>query len=199
MGTDIHTFVEYADDSGRRSFSGRPEEPAWLFGQFSLLRDYALFDALGDGRNSQMAPEDVGQRSLYPPRGVPRDLSLEAAWEYYDLVIEAQTPHAGFWPKHGWISASQAQERVHRGAHFASVAQTIHYETTPPRTWQVVSKEYWHTPSWLTLAEVRQSLKHHRLSLTALRWDFRALLKCLSTVEEQIGRGQVRLVFWFDN
>jgi hypothetical protein len=49
MGTDIHAFAEYADDRGRRVFTGRPEEPAWLFGKFSLLRDYALFDALGDG------------------------------------------------------------------------------------------------------------------------------------------------------
>ncbi|SRR5260370_36858306 len=199
MGTDIHTFVEYADDNGRRSFSGRPEEPAWLFGKFSLLRDYALFDALGDGRNSQMAPEDVGERSLYPPRGIPPDLSLEAAWEYYDLVIEAQPPNAGFWPKHGCVSASQAQERVRQGTHFGSVAQTIHYGTTPARTWQAVSKEYWHTPSWLNLSEVHESLEHHALPLTARCWDFQAMLKCLSEIDEKIGSGQVRLVFWFDN
>jgi hypothetical protein len=199
MGTDIHACVEFADESGRRSFSGRFEEPAWLFGKFSLLRDYALFDALGDGRNVQMAPQDVGERALYPPRGIPTDLSLAAAWEYYDLVIEDQTPHAGFWPKHGNVSASEAEERVRRGAHLGKIAQTIHYGTTRPRTWAVVSKEYWHTPSWLSLLEVHQSLEHHRLPLTNLCWDFRALLRCLSEIEEQIGRGQVRLVFWFDN
>jgi hypothetical protein len=199
MGTDIHTFVEYADDSGRRSFSGRPEEPAWLFGKFSLLRDYALFDALGDGRNSQMAPADIGKRALYPPRGIAPDLSLEAAREYYDLVVEAQTPHAGFWPKHGCVSVSQAHDRVQKGAHFGSVVQTIHYGTTPPQTWHGVSKEFWHTPSWLTVEEVHQSLEHHRLSMTTLRWDFLAMLKSLSAIEEQIGRGQVRVVFWFDN
>jgi predicted alpha/beta superfamily hydrolase len=32
-----------------------------------------------------------------------------------------------------------------------------------------------------------------------VRWDFQALLKCLSAVEEEIGHGQTRLVFWFDN
>jgi hypothetical protein len=199
MGTDIHAFVEYADDKGRRSFTGRPEEPAWFFGKFSLLRDYALFDALGDGRNSQLAPEDVGERALYSPRGVPPDLSLPAAWEYYDLVADAQAPHPGFWPKHGRVSSPEAQERVQRGAHFGSVAQTTHHGTTPPRTWQAASKDYWHTPSWLLLAEIHQALEHPRLPLTERRWDFRALLKCLAEIEEQIGRGQVRLVFWFDN
>jgi hypothetical protein len=199
MGTDIHAFVEYADDQGRRSFSGRPEEPAWLFGRFSLSRDYALFDALGNGRNSQMPPEDVGERSLYPPRGAPPDLSLQAAWEYYDLVVEDQTPHPGFWPRRKCVSTSEAEERARRGAHLGNVVQAIHHGTTRPRMWQAVAKEYWHTPSWLYLQEIHQSLQHHRLPLTELRWDFRALLKCLWAVEEQIGRGQVRLVFWFDN
>jgi hypothetical protein len=199
MGTDIHAFVEYADDQSRRPFSGRAEEPAWLFGKFSLSRDYALFDALGDGRNSQMAPEDVGERSLYPPRGIPADLSLEVAWEYYDLIVEHQTPYPGFWPKHACVSASQAEERVRQGAHLGNLAQTIYYGTTPPRTWKTVSKEYWHTPSWLSLREIHQSLDHHRLPQSELRWDFRALLTCLSLIEEQIGSGQTRLVFWFDN
>jgi hypothetical protein len=199
MGTDIHTFVEYAEEKGRRLFSGCPEEPAWFFGRFSLLRDYALFDALGDGRNSQMPPEDVCARALYPPRGIPPDISIPVAWEYYDLVVDAHPPHTGFWPKHGCVSASQTQERVGRGAHVGSVTQRMQFGPTPPRTWQVVSKEYWHTPSWLSLLEVHQSLEHHRLPLTDLRWDFRAVLKCLSEIEEQIGRGQVRMVFWFDN
>lgn len=199
MGTDIHTYVEYADGQERRPFSGRPEEPAWLFGQFSLLRDYALFDALGDGRSSQMAPEEVGERSLYPPRGIPPDLSLEAAWEFYNLLAEDQTPHPGFWPRHGCVSAAEAEERERRGAPLGKVVQTIHYGTTRPRTWQVVAKEYWHTPSWLFLREIHQSLEHQRLPLAELLWDFRVLLNCLSSIEEQIGREQVRLVFWFDN
>ena len=40
MGTDIHAFVEYADDRSRRAFTGRPEEPAWLFGKFSLFGEF---------------------------------------------------------------------------------------------------------------------------------------------------------------
>jgi hypothetical protein len=200
MGTDIHAFVEYADESSRRSFSGMPEDPAWLFARCSLTRDYDLFDALGDGRNSQMAPEDVGERALFPPRGVPADLSLESSWEYYDLIVESQHPDSRFWPKHGVVTGTEAAERVQRGtSHLGTVVQSIHYGRTAPRGWQVVSKEYWHTPSWLLLREIQQSLEHHRLSLAQLRWDFRAVLRCMSEIEAQIGRGQVRLVFWFDN
>ncbi len=199
MGTDIHTFVEYADDKGRRSFSGRPEEPAWLFGAFSLNRDYELFDALGDGRNCQMPPEEVSKRSFYGPRGVPLDVSLEVARQYYDLVAEAQSPHPGFWPAHGCVSADQAKERRRRGAQPGSVAQTMHYGATAPTIWRAVSKEFWHTPSWLLLSEIHESLQHYGLTLAERHWDFRALLKCLEEVEEQIGKGQTRLVFWFDN
>jgi hypothetical protein len=200
MGTDIHAFVEYTNQSGERRFSGSPNDRALLLGHFSLSRDYALFDALGDGRNSQMAPEMVRQRALFPPRGVPGDMSLEAAREYYDLVVESQAPHVGFWPKHACVSADQAEERVRRGrAHMGIVAQTIGYRLTEPRIWHVVSKESWHTPSWLSLLETLQSLEYHRLSLAELPWDYRVLMKCLSEVEEQIGRGQVRLAFWFDS
>lgn len=199
MGTDIHSFVEYADDSGRGVFSGRPEEPAWLFGKFTLLRDYSLFDALGDGRNAQMAPQDVGKRSLFPPRGVPPDMSVEAAWEYYDLVVETCAPHALFWPSHGCVSVGQAQERVRQGARLGSVVQTMQFGAILPRTWRVIPKECWHTASWLTLPEIHQSLEHYRLPLTKLCWDFQALLKCLTVIEAQIGQGQTRLVFWFDN
>jgi hypothetical protein len=199
MGTDIHTFVEYADDRGRRSFPARPEEPANFFGRFTLVRDYALFDALGDGRNSQMAPEDVGPRSLYPPRGIPADLSVQTASEYYDLVVEDQAPHAAFWPGHRCVNHDEAEERIRQGAHGGQIVQSMHFGTTRPRTWRAVSRSCWHTPSWLLLHEIEESLNHHRLSPGELRWDFRALLKCLTSMEEQIGHGQTRLVFWFDN
>jgi hypothetical protein len=199
MGTDIHAFVEYADDRGRRSFTARPDEPACFFGRFLLQRDYALFDALGDGRNSQMAPEDVGPRSLYPPRGIPADLSLQTASEYYDLVVEGQAPHASFWPAHRCVSKEEAEERIRQGAHSGEIVQCMQFGTTHPRTWRAVSRTCWHTPSWLLVHEIEESLNHHRLSLSELRWDFRVLLRCLTWIEEHIGRGQGRLVFWFDN
>jgi hypothetical protein len=200
MGTSIHSFAEYADEGGKPTFSGSPDEPAWFFGQFSLSRDYALFDALGDGRNSQMAPEDVGQRALFASRSIPADISLETAWHYYDLVVESETPHPSFWPTGGSVSVSQAEERVRRGkAHYGKIVQKTHYGATAPRVWRVVSKEYWHTPSWLQLAEIRESLKHHCLVLGELPWDFRVALECLAKIEEGIAPSQVRLVFWFDN
>jgi len=200
MGTNIHAFVEYADDSRKRCFSRRAEEPAWCVARFSLSRDYALFDALGDGRNNQMEPKDVGQRALIPPRGIPVDLSLEAAWEYYDVIVESQQPHPGFWPNHGFVRSCEADERVQKcRSHLGNVVQNIQYGMNAPTTWHVVSKDYWHTPSWLLLPEIQQSMEHHHLSLEQRGWDFRAMMKCLTEMGALIGSEQVRLVFWFDN
>jgi hypothetical protein len=200
MGTDIHVFVEYASDDGRQSFSSRPEKPAWCFGRFSLSRDYLLFDAIGDGRSSQMRREDVRRQSLYSPRGIPADVSRPVAWEYYDLVVESQSPYPMFWPAHGCVTASQAQDRVARGkSHEGTIAQAGDYGTTDPRIWRAVSKDCWHTPSWLTLAEILASLDHHRLPIAERQWDFRAVLRCLAEIEQAIGPGQVRMVFWFDS
>src|SRR5215467_1354959 len=115
MGTDIHAFVECADPDDGRAFSGTPEWPAYLLGSFNLLRDYELFDALADGRNSLMRPEDVGKRALFPPRGVPPDISLEAAREYYDLVVGRDLPDPRFWPRHGCVSLEDARPRLKEG------------------------------------------------------------------------------------
>ncbi len=46
MGTDIHTFLEYADTPSGEGFSGDPARPAMLFGKLNIIRDYDPFDAL---------------------------------------------------------------------------------------------------------------------------------------------------------
>jgi hypothetical protein len=46
-----------------------------------------------------------------------------------------------------------------------------YFGLTPPRTWQAVAKAAWHTPSWLTLQEIRQSLDHYGLEPAQLHWD----------------------------
>jgi hypothetical protein len=200
MGTDINAYAEYTRNHEEPWFRGDPNRPALFFAEFSLSRDYALFDALGDGRNSQLASEDVGQRALFPPRGIPADLSLVVARQYYDLVIDSARPNAHFWPAHGCVTVVEAEERVHRGhAHFGNVVQDTHYSRSPPRTWKVVSKELWHTPSWLLLSEIHQAMRSHNISLTAVDWGFRVAVTCLSKIEDELGEGRVRLVFWFDD
>ena len=115
MGTDIHAFIECADPFRALPFSGTPDYPAYQLGSFSLLRDYELFDALGDGRNSLMSPKEVDKRALIPPGGVPPDISLQVAQEYYDLVVERDLPSRGFWPRHGCVSLEEARPRLKEG------------------------------------------------------------------------------------
>jgi hypothetical protein len=146
MGTDIHAFVEYTDTDDGWPFSGTPEWPAYLLGSFNLQRDYELFDALGDGRNSLMLPEDVGKRALFPPRGVPPDLSLPVAQEYYDLVVGCELPSRGFWPRHGFVSLEEARPRLKVGVtlHGMPIGRGTVVEGT--RFWRVVAKAWGHTP-----------------------------------------------------
>jgi hypothetical protein len=61
-----------------------------------------------------------------------------------------------------------------------------------------VSCPNWHCTSWLTLAEFRQALDHHGL-LPGLKADIHALLAAMQALEEQLGAGRTRLVYWFDN
>jgi hypothetical protein len=62
-----------------------------------------------------------------------------------------------------------------------------------------VAKAHWHTPSWLTLQEIRQSLEHFGLAEAELQWDFRVLMAYLAEAQGSISGRQVRLVFWFDS
>ncbi len=197
MGTDIHAFVEYAHFDDGRSFSGTPESPARLLGSFNLLSDYDLFNALGDGRNSLMSPGDIAKRALFPPRGVPSDISLPVAREYYDLIVGRDLPSRWFWPRHGCVSLEEVRPRLKEGVTLYGTPIGRGTVVDGTRSWRVVAKAHWHTPSWLTLQEIRQSLDHHGLAEAQLRWDFRALMTCLAEAQGN-GNRQVRLVFWFD-
>jgi hypothetical protein len=200
MGNDIHAFVEYSHRELRQQFSGRPDEPAHFLARFSLPRDYQLFDALGDGRNFFLNPQEVRYRALHPPRGIPVDLSLVTAMEYYELVVDEAEPHPGFWPRHGCVNSSVAQARAaHGGLRFGTVAQTSFIGVTPPRTWQAIPKERWRIPSWLFLQEIYQALEYHSIKPGDVSWEFQAVLECLDKIEKELGTNQGRLVFWFDS
>ncbi len=156
---------------------------------------------LGDGRNSHFGEVAIERHALVSPRGLPCDISHAVAREYYDLITDTEHPNAMFWPSHGCISEAVATSRVAAGqAHYGTVEQDIHLGNgPPPRKWRLVSKPYWHTPSWLSALEVHASLDHFGLAAADLSYDFRALLAAIHSLTDNISPNNVRLVFWFDN
>lgn len=201
MGTDIHAFVEYASDDPHCGFSGDPSSPALLFGQFALSRDYSLFDALGDGRNSHFSESEIERHALVAPRGLPGDISHAVAREYYDLITDTDHPNAMFWPAHGCVSEAEAASRVAAGhSHYGTIEQDIHFGNGPSaRSWRLVSKPYWHTASWLNAQEVDASLDHFGLTADDLSLGFSAMLVAMRSLADHLNLDHVRLVFWFDN
>jgi hypothetical protein len=194
MGTDIHSFVEYANTPSGESFRGESAHPACLFAEFSISRNYELFDALANARSGQLGEGQASKGALFPPRGIPTDLSYRAAQSYFDLVKDTAV-NSSFWPQEGLVSQYEAIGRINSGeAH----GGTVLHPFGKSQMCQTVSKPFWHTPSWLFPYEVDAALQHFGLT-GALHFDFRLLLEAMKMLEAEVGVGRVRLVFWFDN
>jgi len=78
MGTDIHIHIEY-----QRRKKGK--KPRWMHSgeEFSTERLYGVFGILA-GLRSDIKP-------LYPPRGLPGDITMETYRHYKDYEGEAHT------------------------------------------------------------------------------------------------------------
>ncbi len=195
MGMDIHSFLEYRD-AGQHS----PSDSWSLLARFSLARDYRLFDALANARSSQISTSEAAESvAVYMTRGVPTDLSLLAAQEYYDIIVEDGPPDPRFWPMHGVTQASEAESRVRSGqGQTGKVEQSIYVGKTEPRSWRAVSKIDSYCASWLTLAELRETIGRNNLDQSQLNWDFCAFLETFESAVSRLGAGNARFVFWFD-
>ncbi len=201
MGTDIHACLEYAGKS-QKVFSASPRKPANLFAHFKINRSYILFDALGNGRSSLFEPDEVEKKSLFPPRGIPADLSLDAAQKYYLGILDTKGSGSSFWPKDWSVTKEAAASLVKNNqSHYGTIY--MHDDTS----WKVVSDPKYHAPGWLTYPEIKASLAHFDLPLdnsvaeqeNHLGWDFRLLMKTMEQLTKEIGEEKVRLTFWFDS
>jgi hypothetical protein len=137
---------------------------------------------------------------------MPADVSLLAAQKYYDLIVEedgtqqGRRPSEWFWPPHGRVLRSEAEQRVRSGkAHFGALADNLSGSVNAEKTWELVSGVGLHSPSWLTLSEIEQALAHFGIARGKLGFDFRAALACLAELDGALGAERSRLVFWFDN
>lgn len=207
MGCDIHAFVEFFDknstDTHARAFSSNI-----CFG-----RDYELFGLLAGVRGFS--------KSVFPVRGIPKNLSYDAHEKYYIAITDSITSPNILYPHSTkYISRSLASQFVANGESIFSEDKNF------------IVDPAWHTPSWLNkneLIEIRRQYlidmmdfdtqqytgKKRTVMLDTLEncCSIELMQMCLPSLEsvslnaviasmiaiENTGEYESRLVFWFDS
>jgi len=173
MGCDMHGVIEFETHEGR----------VLPFARVWLGRDYRLYAALAGVRAT---PEE---RPLFPPRGLPAKRSYVIRDLYFHSVVDDARANDPSLRGEDFVTRSQADAMVNRGAFYTPNAFGV------PDSF--VSKGDWHTPSWLTLAEIHKALEHAQLRLDECNGEFRAALAAMSELAKGCAPDSVRLVFWF--
>jgi hypothetical protein len=178
MGCDIHAYIEY---------EGGPDRPfeALFLGEVELPRNYRVFKTLA-GLRSDTPP-------LFPPRGIPEDVS-EAAFEgYYLFVIDPAD--CDLYRGYNFVTLEEAEQWARSGVKRVPTECKKSGLLSPHG---YIPDSTRHTPSWLWLSEIRQALEHSGLREDQLAQPYQVLLETMESVERHMKR-KSRLVFWFDN
>ena len=200
MGTDIHLFVEY-DKGSESPFSGKGDIFCLNSGEVFLQHDYRLFDALAGGRNYSLT-NPKSRPPLISPRGLPPLVSPQIYYRFYHIVDDTTYPDLQFDQLSRWIiplplvPESVAKEWIEKG--WSVLAPPENHQFARPKR-QRISDPSWHSTSWLTLDEICLSLRHHDIVEGDLQPDMTACLAAMRSIEEIIGVGRTRIIFWFAN
>ncbi len=200
MGTYMSAFIEI--DYGERAppFSDHMQVYSLTEGSFRFGKDYEVFDALAEGRNSQMRPEDrdPDRAPLITPRGMPSPRSLTVAQDYFFLVADpADPPNEHFWPAHRCVSPAEAEEWLEsKGSHESEMIQWFNCEPGG-RVWRVVSEPGLYNATWLRPNEFDAALRYHDLEPEELPVEYTILRHAMSLLGERNGPERVRMVLWF--
>ena len=137
------------------------------FAKLYLDRDYRLFGALADVRNY----DEV--ECLITPKGYPKDgAKFGCSVEDYYCFVSSEPE-----PKDEYCTREDAEHWI---KYYGSK-----YKPGTKKMW--VSIPDWHTPSWLTLKELRAIRSIHEDK------QLDSIIALMETLEKP------RLVFWFDN
>jgi len=210
MGTIIHPFIEYDISVENESPfcpapDGHVEIRAFNTGEFFTFSDYELFDALAFGRSFDMGGRADGKRPLYPPRGLPANVTRTVLLRYYHVVADPDYQKNRFDPTVYWygslpsVSRQEALDWVSQG--WSQWGNNLR-ESPPSRTpisFDLVSNPNWRNPSWLTHNEILKSLNHFQLEVELVPPEFQVILDAMLGLEKHYGTGKTRLVFWFSS
>ena len=165
MGCDIHAVIEY-----------KRWDSFWSsFGEIDIPRDYDFFSAIafGDG--------GITDELLYPPRGMPSDVSLRTSGLFY---MDGQE-YKDLMKSHGM------EEKI--DPEIMEEWEKIEYLSSGA----VVAPD-WHTPSWMNLSEFKASLEQGDITSDKQSPEIRATLSAMEILANAYGHENVRLIFWFD-
>ena len=175
MGTDIHVNLEYI-----HPLMG---VVAAIESGFSISRDYDLFNALAGVRHDDCRPP------LFPPRGLPDDVS----WEIFErFAVEVIPRNSGDDRKnklHEWCYADTAEHYIEHGHSQILWRGGQKYVTEPDS----------HSSSYLTHPEIISACEHYGYDLADAPREFSVLLGFMKILDAEFGPDSSRVVFWFDN
>ncbi|MEM6468535.1 MAG: hypothetical protein AAF802_03120 [Planctomycetota bacterium] len=181
MGTDIHAFIEY--DLGEDiAFSDLGDVQSFNNGELFMRADYLLFDRLAGARAHSVELEYC-EEMMFQPRGLPEHCS-DAVVRRFHVAIESRVNESMLEIPVPLVPVAKQVEFL------ASAAPAILYDSD-----QLFPNPYWHSASWLTLAEVMEVKDVHGDANP----EFNAMLTLMQSLEHDLGFGRSRLVFWFDN
>lgn len=210
MGTDIHAFIEIDYFEEAEPFSNEDSIRPFNEGELFWWRSYDLYNALGDGRNYHFDESRIEKHCLIPPRGLPAQMGSAVINRFFHVVDD----HGYFQDLHPdlrTVSSKCADEWLAAGLSFPGPPLKIERLKRGPEELRRVSHPDWHSPSWLTLPEIYDSLRHFGFdpaSSSRRSWEGSAeslsievvvSLQAMQSLEDCLGEGRTRLVFWFDN
>lgn len=209
MGTDILGFLEYQQPHNLGY-------ACWA-SQIALPRDYLWFTLLAGVRNTFGLTPDVA------PRGLPPQTSMPVLEQFFVTVVPdavAATDQRGaFREIHASTAAAWRQLRPHlRETDLDAVSPHFDWRQLPPDLWEtdldavgphfatpdhtpLLQSVDWHTPSWLTLAELEAvRLRYRDLCPAYPGWATRRDIPDLAAalMGAMHAMPQARFVFWFD-
>ncbi|QDT47209.1 hypothetical protein Pan258_12400 [Symmachiella dynata] len=211
MGTSIHAFIEVDYSEQSMPFVTSKTVSAFNDGELLLTGNPQVLDALGDGVNYHFPGDRSRKRALHSPRGLPPMLSFPVFNRFAHIIVKGDTDVHYFNSNLSWLSPGLPAVTQEVAQRWVDDGYSI-YIGCP---WRIVfgagkvckervSHPDWHSPSWLTLPEIFDSLDYFDLSIMEMKDDQREMMfpivvNVMEQIEAKLGDGRTRLVFWFDN
>jgi hypothetical protein len=203
MGWDIHAFIEYSE-WGETPFM---KDFVICFGEVYIYRNYDLFRALG-------APIGDNPHPLFPSRGIPHPMSVMARGKVEMRIVDEDEEEKFADTKCFFLTDQRSATSIRRKDADRLIetgkSKYLLDEEGKECKYHISNPDYKY-PSWLLLSELKKALSsagyetEHRsvrsfrlkpLKELPLEWEL--IISNMEWIEDKIGSGRTRLVYWFE-